>query len=325
MNRRCLCIVVAALYLLPAAPLAGEAQQAGNLRDRVGYLSLGRAAPPSVFVERLRQLGYVDGENVRIDYRFGDGRHDVLDTLARELAVTRPTVIMAVGDEAISAAKKATTTVPIVMLACDALTVGFVTSLSRPGGNVTGVTCVSTELSAKRVGLLKEILPRLSRAGIMLNPANASKPWDAEQTRVAARGVGIVTILQEVVEPPDIERAFAAFVKERAEALIVLDEAFTILNAKQVTDLAVRYHLPTMHAWGEMVAAGGLISYGPSLSEMVRMSAGYVAKILKGAKPADLPVEQPTTFELVINLKTAKALGLTIPPSLLARADEVIK
>ncbi len=311
-----------ALGLLTAPP-AAAAQQPGKVY-RIGYLSPGAAIPPGVLVQRLREFGYSEKQNIAIEYRFGEGRHDVMDAFARELVGLNVDVIMAVGDEAIVAAMKATTTTPIVMLACDALTVGFVPSLARPSGNVTGVTCITTELSPKRVALLREAVPRASRVGLLFNPANVSKAFDADQTRKVAQRLGLKIQSQEVLEPPDFERAFSAFARERAEALIVLDEAFIILHAKRVAELAVKHRLPTMHAFRESVVAGGLMSYGPSLAEMLRVAATYVVKILNGRRPADLPVEQPTKFEMVINLKTAKALGLTIPQSVLIRADEVI-
>jgi len=247
-----------------------------------------------------------------------------MGALAAELVGLNVDVIMAVGDEAIVAAMKATTIIPIVMLACDALAVGFVKSLARPGGNVTGVTCVTTELSPKRVALLREAVPRISRGGLLFNPANVAKPFDADQTRRVAERLGWKTQSHEVLELPDLERAFSILARQRADALIVLDEAWTLLYAKRVAELEIKHRLPTMHSFREAAVAGGLMSYGPSLAEMLSISATYVDKILKGAKPADLPVEQPTKFELVINLKTAKALGLTIPPSLLGRADQVI-
>jgi putative ABC transport system substrate-binding protein len=316
--------LIAILGIIFLVAFAVQAQQVRKI-PRIGYLSLGAAAPPDVFVQRLRELGYSDKQNVVIEYRFGEGRHDVMSALARELVGLNVDVIMAFGDEAITAAKKTTSTIPIVMFACDALTVGFVASLARPGGNITGVTCVTTELSPKRVALLREAMPRVSRVGLLFNPANVSKPLDADRTRIAAQGMGLTIQTQEVLEGADIERAFSAFARERAEAVIVLDEAFILIHAKRVAELAVRHRLSTMHAWRQSVVAGGLMSYGPNPVEMLRLAATYVDKILKGAKPADLPVEQPTKFELVINLKTAKALGLTIPSSLLLQADEVIE
>ncbi len=321
MGRRTFLAVVAAGLL--AAPLAAQAPHAQKI-PRIGYLSLGAAVQP-ILIERLREAGYVDGQNIRIDYRFGEGRHDAMGALAGELVGLNVDVIMAFGDEAIVAAKKATASIPIVMFACDALAVGFVNSLARPEGNVTGVTCVTTELSPKRVAFLREAVPRASRVGLLFNPANVAKPFDAERTQRAAQGMGLKIQSQEVLEPSDLDRAFSTFTRERADAVIVLDEAFTLLYATRVAELAVKHRLPTMHSFREATVAGGLMSYGPSAGEMLSVCATYIVKILKGAKPADLPVEQPTKFELIINLKTAKALGLTIPQSLLLRADEVIE
>jgi len=317
-------LITAITLLLVVASLTAEAQAPHKI-PRVGYLSLGAAVIPQVFVQRLRELGYSDKQNLVIDYRFGEGRHDAMTGLARELVDLNVDVIMAFGDQAIVAAKKVTATIPIVMYACDALTVGFVASLARPGGNVTGVTCVTTELSPKRVALLREAVPKMSSVGLLFNPANVSKPFDADRTRIAAQGMGLKIQTQEVLERVDIERAFSAFARERAEAVIVLDEAFMLMHAKRVAELALRHRLPTMHAWRQPVVAGGLMSYGPNADEMLRLATTYIDKILKGAKPADLPVEQPTKFELVINMKTAKALGLTIPQPLLLRADQVIE
>jgi putative ABC transport system substrate-binding protein len=321
-RRRSTLIVIPGIILLVA--LSAQAQQV-RTTPRIGFLSLGAAAPQDVFVQRLRELGYSDKQNVVIEYRFGEGRHDVMTALARELVGLNVDVIMAFGDEAITAAKKTTSTIPIVMFACDALAVGFVASLARPGGNITGVSCVTTELTPKRVALLRDAAPRVSRVGLLFNPANVSKPFEADRTRMAAQGMGLTIQAQEVLEGVDIERAFSAFARERAEAVIVLDEAFIFIHAKRIAQLAIRQRLPTMHAWRQSVVAGGLMSYGPNPVEMLRLAATYVHKILKGAKPADLPVEQPTRFELVINLKTAKALGLTIPSLLLSRADELIE
>lgn len=320
-RRRRLFVILGSILLVA---LSAQAQQVRTI-PRIGFLSLGTAAPQDVFVQRLRELGYSDKQNVVIEYRFAEGRHDVMTALARELVGLNVHVIMAFGDEAIAAAKTTTTTIPIVMFACDALAVGFVASLARPGGNITGVSCVTTELTPKRVALLREAVPRVSRVGLLFNPANVSKPFEADRTRMTAQGMGLTIQAQEVLEGVDIERAFSAFARERAEAVIVLDEAFIFIHAKRIAQLAIRQRLPTMHAWRQSVVAGGLMSYGPNPVEMLRLAATYVDKILKGAKPADLPVEQPTRFELVINLKTAKALGLTIPSLLLSRADEVIE
>jgi putative ABC transport system substrate-binding protein len=245
--------------------------------------------------------------------------------LAQELVNTHPDVIFAFGDEAIAAAQSATRTIPIIMFACDAVTTGFVANLARPGGNTTGVTCITAELSAKRVAVFREMIPSLKRIAVLYNPENKSKPIDFSQTRDAARSLGLSVDGFEVREPADIERAFASFATSKPDGVAVLDEAFTIFYSKRIIELTDRYRLPSMHSFREPVDAGDLMSYGPSISGMVASAADLIPKILKGTKPDELPVEQPTNFELVINLKTAKALGLVVPPSLLARADEVIE
>ena len=322
MRRIGLAVTIALSFTIALSP--ASAQQAQKI-PRIGFLSLGAAVPPDAFVQRLRELGYSDKQNLTIEYRFAEGRHDAMNTLASNLARLKVDVIMAWGDEAIAAAKRTTSTIPIVMLACDALTAGFVASLAHPGGNITGVTCVTSELSAKRVALLREATPKASRVGVLFNPANVSKPPDANQTRIAAEGMGLKVQTREVLERVDIDGAFLAFAREHAEAVIVLDDAFIFLHARRVAELALKQRLPTMHVWPQSVAAGGLMSYGPNPDEMLRLAATYVDRVLKGAKPADLPVEQPTKFELVINLKTAKALGLTIPQTLMLRADQIIE
>jgi len=322
MRRIGLAVMIALGSTMALSP--ASAQQAQKI-PRIGFLSLGAAVPPDAFVQRLRELGYSDEQNLTIEYRFAEGRHDAVNVLASELVGLKVDVIMAWGDEAIAAAKKTTSTIPIVMLACDALTAGFVASLAHPGGNITGVTCVTTELSPKRVGLLREAVPKASRVGLLFNPANVSKPPDADRTRIAAEGMGLKVQTQEVLERVDIDRAFVAFAREHAEAVIVLDDAFMFVHARRVAELAVRHRLPTMHVWPQSVVAGGLMSYGPNPDEMLRLAVTYVDRILKGVKPADLPIEQPTKFELVINLKTAKALGLTFTQTLLRRADQVIE
>jgi putative ABC transport system substrate-binding protein len=292
---------------------------------RVGYLALGRVGPPAFFVQKMREQGYVDGQSAAFEYRFAEGRHERLLPLARELVEAQVDVLFAYGDEAIAAAQIATRTIPIVMFACDAVTTGFVASLARPGGNTTGVTCLTTELSGKRVAVFREMLPRLKRLAVLYNPENKSKPGDFAQTRDAASSLGISADGFEAREPEDIDRIFAGFATSKPDGIAVLDEAFTFLYAKRIIELTRRHGLPSMHSFRELVDAGGLLSYGPSQSEMTAIATTFIPKILKGAKPGDLPVQQPTRFELVINLTTAKALGLDVPPTLIARADEAIE
>jgi len=312
-------VILACLVAVFGQSPSAHAQE----RPRVGYLALGSIAPPTFFVQKMREQGYVDRQTAEFEYRFAEGRHDRLLPLARELSERQVDVIYAYGDEAIAAAQIATRTIPIVMFACDAVTTGFVASLARPGGNTTGVTCLTTELSGKRVAIFHEMLPRLKRLGVLYNPENKSKPMDFAQTREAANSLGISVDGFEAREPEDVDRIFADFAASKPDGVSVLDEAFTMINARRIVELARRQGLPSMHSFREPVDAGGLLSYGPSQAEMTAIATTFIGKILKGAKPADLPVQQPTRFELVINLRTAKALGLTVPPTLIARADEV--
>jgi putative ABC transport system substrate-binding protein len=290
---------------------------------RVGYLTIGRGPPPPVFVQKMREQGYIDGQTAVFEYRFAEGRHERLLPLAQELLESGVSVIFAFGDEAIAAAQVATKTIPIVMLACDAVTTGFVASLARPGGNTTGVSCITTELSGKRVAVFREMLPGLKHLAVLYNPDNKSKPGDFQKTREAGNSLGVSVAGFEVRELEDIERVFTDFEANKPDGVAVLDEAFTILNANRIVELTRSHALPSMHSFREPVQAGGLLSYGPSLSEMTVVATTFITKILKGAKPVDLPVEQPTKFELVINLKTAKALGLTIPLTLQAAAEVI--
>src|SRR6266404_3798463 len=314
--------------LVAAALLLGSPSFAPAQTERlpkVGYLGFGASVPPTLFQNRMRELRYSEGKEVAVEYRFAEGRPGELPRLARELVDAKVDVIMALGDEAIVAAKNATRTIPIAMVACDAVTTGFVASLARPGGNLTGVTCLTSELMPKRMGIFRELLPSASRVVVLFNPENVSKPPEATRTVELARELGLDANAVQFRTAEDIERAFSAFAGDRPDGLIVLTEQCSMLHAKLMAELSRRERLPVLHSFSEGVHAGGLISYGPHQPEMVSIAAGYVAKILKGAKPAELPVEQPTRFELVINLKTAREIGLTIPPSLLARADEVIE
>jgi putative tryptophan/tyrosine transport system substrate-binding protein len=273
----------------------------------------------------MRELGYSEGKEVTVEYRFAGGRSGELPRLARELVDAKVNVIMAIGDEAIVAAKNATRTVPIVMVACDAVTTGFVESLARPGGNLTGVTCITSELLPKRLAVFYELLPSASRLVVLYNPENVSKPPEAAHAVELAKELGLDAKAVQFRTAEDIERTFSAFATDRPDGLIVLTEQRSLVHANLLAELSRRERLPVLHSFSEAVRVGGLISYGPRFSEMVLMATTFVAKILKGGKPAELPVEQPTRFELVINLKTANEIRLTIPPSLLARADEVIE
>jgi putative ABC transport system substrate-binding protein len=314
--------------LFAAALLLGSPSLAPAQTERlpkVGYLAFGAATPPTIFQNRMRELRFSEGKEVAVEYRFAEGRPGELPRLARELVDAKVDVIMAIGDEAIMAAKNATSTVPIVMVACDAVTTGFVASLARPGGNLTGVTCLTSEVMSKRMAVFRELLPSASRLVVLYNPENVSKPPEAARTVDLAKQFGLDAKAIQFRTAEDIERAFSAFSTDRPDGLVVLTEQRSMVYAKLLAELSRRGRLPVMHSFSEGVQAGGLISYGPHFPEMVLIATNYVAKILKGGKPAELPVEQPTRFELVINLKAAKEIGLTIPPSLLARADEVIE
>jgi putative ABC transport system substrate-binding protein len=313
---------VAAVLLL-GSPSFAPAQT--ERLPKVGYLSFGAATPPTIFQNRMKELGWSEGKGVTVEYRFAGGLPEGLPRLARELVDAKVDVILALGDEAIVAAKNATRTIPIVMSACDAVTTGFVASLAHPGGNLTGVTCITSELLPKRMALLRELLPSASRLVVLYNPENVSKPPEAARAVDLAKELGLDAKAVQFRTGEDIERAFSAFATDRPDGLVVLTEVRAMVHAKLLAELSRRERLPSLHSFSEGVYAGGLISYGPHAPEMVLMATNYVAKILKGGKPAELPVEQPTRFELVINLKTANEIGLTIPTSLLARADVVIE
>jgi putative ABC transport system substrate-binding protein len=321
-RRWSIALLAAALLLVG---LGSALAQRMERLPKVGYLGFGAAVPPVIFQNRLSELGYAEGKGIVVEYRFADGRPEELPHLARQLVDAEVGVIMTVGDEAIVAAKNATRTVPIVMVACDAVTTGFVASLARPGANLTGVTCLTSELLPKRMAVFRELLPSLTQIAVLYNPENVSKPDEAARAVALAREQGLAARAIEFRTAEDIERAFATLAADRPDGIFVLTEQRAIMNAKLLTELAREQRLPSMHSFREGVDAGGLISYGPNVREMTSLATGYIPKILRGAKPSDLPVEQPTRFELVINLKTARALGLDVPPMLLARADEVIE
>jgi ABC-type uncharacterized transport system substrate-binding protein len=316
------------IIVLLVAPLAAGAQPAVKVY-RIAHLSLGS---PTVarhlrvaWIQALRDLQWVEGQNLVIDFRYAEGRVDLLPALAADLVRTKPDVIFVTGDQAIKAAKSATSTVALVMIACDAVAAGLITSLARPGGNLTGITCVSREIAGKRIELLREHLPRIARPAVLYNPDDPGKAVEWQETEGSGRALGLKMRAVPVRDPKEFEGAFATMTREGVDALVVLGDTLTIVHHQQLVSLAAKYRMPTVYAYREFVTSGGLMSYGPDLTEMFRAAAVYIDKILRGAKPADLPVEQPTKFELIINLKTARALGLTTPPSVLARADEVIQ
>ena len=326
MIRRVALAAAVALGLL-AVPLATDAQQAGKLY-RIGYLETGavRQLPWEAFRERLRELGYVEGQTVAFEVRWVDGRLDRLPTLAAELVRLKVDVVVTAGSPAARAAKNATTSIPIVMATGgDPVGLGLVATLARPGGNVTGLTTLSRELSGKRLEMLREALPRVTRMGMLWHRTSDIDALTRRETEEAAQTLGIQLRAQGVDGPDDFDRALSAIVADRAGAALVATSPMFFGHRRRLAELALKHRLPTIFAFREYAEAGGLMAYGPSYTELFQRAAAYVDKILKGARPADLPVEQPTKFELSINLKTAKALGLKLPPAVLARAAEIIE
>jgi ABC-type uncharacterized transport system substrate-binding protein len=322
-------LVVLAGGLL-AAPRVADAQPTGKVY-RVGYLTAGSlTANPRVLEalrQRLHELGWIEGQNIVIEYRSAEGRLDRLPDLAAELVRLGVDVIVAAPTPAARAAKNATGRIPIVGVSLtDPVGLGLIASLARPGGNVTGVSySVGVDIFGKDLELLKEVVPKVQRIAVLSNPDSPAQPLTIRNIKGAARSLGLQLQLLEARGPEDFDGAFAAMARDRAGALFVVTDPVFIPHRVRLVGLAARYRLPSIFTQRADVDAGGLMSYGPNFPDMYRRAATYVDKILKGAKPADLPVEQPTTFELVINLRTAKALGLTIPPTLLARADDVIR
>jgi putative ABC transport system substrate-binding protein len=309
---------------LLAAPLGAEARQAENVY-RVGYLS-SSATVFEPFRRGLRDLGYIEGQNLVIEARLAAGKIDRLPALAAELVRTRVDVIAAVSPPAIQAAKNATTAVPIVMafISVDPVQNGFVKSLGRPGGNITGVAMIADDIAGKRLALLKEMLPRATRIALLAQVNHSSSTTQARAARDTARALGVELEVVEARDARDYDATLGAIAKSTPGLFILANPTF-FDDRQRLAALAVRYRLASLCEWREMAEAGCLMSYGPNISDLYRRVATYVDRILKGAKPADLAVEQPTTFELVINLKTAKVLGLTIPQSILVRADQVIE
>jgi putative ABC transport system substrate-binding protein len=310
-----------------AAPLAAEAQESST-RRRVAFLG---AESPSTsqhfldaFRQGLREHGYVDGQNITLEERWADGRSERFPELIRDLVRLKMSVILAISTPAAQAARNGTTTIPVVFIASDPLSSGLIPSLARPGGNLTGLSIyLSSEFSGKWLELLREAVPKVSKVAVLVNPTNPATAGYMTGLRGAAQKLGVTLLPQEVRDPGQFDGAFATIAAERAQALVVVVDPLTVRYRGRIAELAMKNRLPAMYGFREFVDAGGLIAYGVNISYLCRRAAVYVDKILKGAKPGDLPVEQSAQFELVINLKTAKALGLTIPPSLLLRADEV--
>jgi putative ABC transport system substrate-binding protein len=315
-------------FVLVVTGAVAQAQQPGKV-PRIGMLlPFGTSSHPRVvaFRQGLHEAGYVEGQNIAVEYRYAEGKSERLSDLAAELVSLKVEIIVTWGEAAISAAKQATNTVPIVVaIAGDLVASGHAASLARPGGNITGLVDTSPELSGKRLELLKELVPKASRVAILWNGANPVKVLDFKETEAAAHALGLKLQSLEVRAPQDFESRFKAATTQGSGALVVLPDALTIGHTRSIVDFATKSRLPAMYGHGEPVEAGGLMAYGVSVPENFRRAAVYVDKILKGRKPADLPVEQPTKFEFVINLKAAKQIGLTIPQSVLYRADKVIK
>ena len=310
-----------------AWPVMAWGQQAPKM-PRIGYF-MDRSGPglfDEAFVLGLRENGYVVGQNIAIDYRWTEGKTELLAALAADLVALKVSVIVTAGAQAVKVAKQATTTIPIVMTSSqDAVGDGLVASLARPGGNVTGRSVYAPELTSKRIELLKEIVPGLSRVAALWNVQNAGGMGQLREAEAAGHALGVAIVSLNIRIPDGLDDAMARAARDGAGAVLILSDSSTISNRAQIGASARQHRLPTIFANKAYLEGGGFMSYGPDIVESFRLSAVYVAKILKGAKPTDLPVEQPTKFELVINLKTAKALGLDVPPTLLTRADKVIE
>ena len=319
-------LFVAALL---AVAVVAEAQQPAKI-TRIGYLdavSLSvNAARVEAFRQSLRKLGYVEGKNIFIEWRSADGKLDRLPALAAELVHLKVDIIVTGGRSATRAAKEATSTIPIVMTQeTDPVANGFVASLARPGGNITGLSTLAPELSGKQLELMKEIIPKLSRVAVFGSSTSPGNAQSLREVDLAARAFKVQLQYLDVVDPKDIETAFRTASNGRADGVLVLNSAVFSSRRTQLVDLALKSRLPAIYWSSDFVEDGGLMTYSTSVTDLNRRAATYVDKILKGAKPADLPVEQPTKFEFIINLKAAKQIGLTIPPNLLARADKVFK
>jgi putative ABC transport system substrate-binding protein len=322
-----LLLIILSILFSPASP---EAQQPKKV-PRIGFVSAASASSQAsrldAFRQRLRELGYVEGQNIVIEYRYSEGKPDRLPALAAELVRLKVDVIVSGGPTATRAAKEANATIPIVMgQDFDPVGNGFVASLARPGGNITGLSTLSPEISGKQLELVKEIVPRLSRVAVLGNSTILGNAQALRETELAAGALRVQLQYLDVQNPKDIETVFRAASKERADAVLMnASGSLTSFQRKEIAELAAKSRLPVTYDRRAYVEAGGLMSYGVNYLDLDRRAATYVDKILKGAKPADLPVEQPVKFELIINLKAAKQIGLTIPPNVLARADKVIK
>jgi putative ABC transport system substrate-binding protein len=326
MRNKIVCFALCATLL--ALNVSAEAQQPAKI-PRIGHLlaaGTGDTTRSDAFRQGLRELGYVEGKNIIIEWRAAHGKLDRLDELAVELVGLKVNVLVTSGNAVTRAAKRATSTIPIVTsLVNDPVENGFVASLARPGGNITGLTSLGAELSGKRMELLKETIPALSRLMVFRNSSTPGDSQTVHQIETIARAIRVQLAYKDIQGPSEIDAAFKAASKSRPDGVLMLPNAVLLLHRKRVVDLAAQIRLPMIYDAREYVQIGGLISYAADAVDLFKRSAIYVDKILKGAKPADLPVEQPTKFEFIINLKTAKQIGLTIPPNVLARADRVIR
>jgi putative ABC transport system substrate-binding protein len=322
-------LVVGAAIAIAVACASASAQQAGKVH-RIGFLGNSTAALEAhlvrAFREGLRDFGYVEGGNIRIEYRWADGKYERFPALINELLAEKVAVIVTAGTPATLAVKKATTSLPLVMVAVgDPVGTGIVPSLSHPGGNITGLTSISTEMDAKRLELLREVLPHLSHVAVLWNAASPLQILAEKQVRTAAQALRVRVLSLGVKNEDDIRDALAVIARDQPEALLVLADRLLLHHRTLIMDFATRHRLPGVHAYRELVEAGALMSFGPDYADMHRRAAYFVDRILRGARPADLPVERPPTFEFVLNLRAAKALGLTIPQAVLLRATELIQ
>jgi putative ABC transport system substrate-binding protein len=313
--------------LLSAAPFAAPAF-AHRAQPIIGVLHPGSPPDPwfAGFLEALRELGYVDGQNARVDFRWGDRRADLLDSHARELVAANVNVLVIMTGPAVRAALRHTRAIPIVMaISGDPAGLGVVASLARPGGNVTGMSFMSGDLAGLRVSVLKEAVPQVKRVGAFYNPTEPPTVQEMRETQAAAQKLGVSVEPFETRNADALAPAFADAMAAKVDALITFAHGFAFVNRGRIIELAAQHRLPAMYGWREFAEGGGLMSYGPNPAAMLRRAATVVDRILKGANPAEIPIEQPTHLELVVNIKTASSLGLTIPPTVLARADEVIE
>ena len=329
LTRRCFTdafVFTVSLAIIVAPFSASEAQQPKNV-PRVGILFVGSQDQPHLeaFKQGLRELGYSEGKKIVLEYRYADGNYDRLPGLAADLVRDKVDVIVTTASVSAVAARAVTKTIPIVMTSGNPLESGLAASLAKPGGNVTGLTVLSTDLSGKRVEILRDTFPKTARIAVLLNPDEDEGVAFYKQTQEAAQAFSLQLDPVEVHSANGFEHAFAYMKKSRDDALLVLLAPLVTLNSRRIVELALNYRLPGMYPTRQFVEEGGLMAYGPLVADLYRRAAAYVDKILKGAKPGELPVEQPTKFELIINLRTAKQIGLTIPPTVLARADRVIK